>query len=357
MLDSQSISGCFGWALIGLWICACDSSRGSPEAPSVSDAPADPSPQPEKDPTLALPAPVPQKKREHFDSVGPMQTTVIGDGDGPYRFTAAWHLKQVSLWQQAFADVKGKSGLRYLEVGAYEGRSLLWMAENVLTDPASELVAIDIFVGDYEENFDHNVSRSEARDRIHKRKGRSSDILRDPSLGMFDIIYIDASHVASDVLIDAVLAWPRLRVGGLLVFDDYGWTGRKTSPLPPELLPRMAIDAFMGANRYEVELLHIDYQVVLRRVANPCEPRDYCTPVGQYQYYWRDYELRQADGTVVEISAAERGLVEAIARTRSVGPFDYGIPAQIRESAPFQALVERLDLELPSAAVGARGRG
>lgn len=41
--------------------------------------------------------------------------------------------------------------------------------------------------------------------------------------GMFDLIYIDGSHMRLDVLTDAVMAWQLLRVHGILVFDDYEW--------------------------------------------------------------------------------------------------------------------------------------
>ena len=36
----------------------------------------------------------------------------------------------------------------------------------------------------------------------------------------YDIIYIDGSHEARDVLEDAVLAYRLLKIGGLLIFDD-----------------------------------------------------------------------------------------------------------------------------------------
>lgn len=36
----------------------------------------------------------------------------------------------------------------------------------------------------------------------------------------FDLIYVDASHVAIDVLQDAVVCWRLLEVEGILIFDD-----------------------------------------------------------------------------------------------------------------------------------------
>ena len=51
--------------------------------------------------------------------------------------------------------------------------------------------------------------------------GRSQDLLRAMTGEPFDLVYIDASHEAADVLADAVLAWPLLKPGGFLGFDDY----------------------------------------------------------------------------------------------------------------------------------------
>ena len=61
----------------------------------------------------------------------------------------------------------------------------------------------------------------------------SLDALRDWSRPI-DILYIDGQHEAPYVLLDFVLAWPFLNVGGLVVFDDYGVGSRKQFPCVPE---------------------------------------------------------------------------------------------------------------------------
>jgi hypothetical protein len=78
----------------------------------------------------------------------------------------------------------------------------------------------------------------------------------------FDFIYIDGSHIARDVLIDACMSWPMLKNGGVMVFDDYMWAG---SPL---LLhrPKPAIDAFTSIFGQELLLLHNGYQVAIQKV-------------------------------------------------------------------------------------------
>jgi hypothetical protein len=40
-------------------------------------------------------------------------------------------------------------------------------------------------------------------------------------LNFYDFVYIDGSHLASDVLEDAVLSWAVVQVGDMIIFDDY----------------------------------------------------------------------------------------------------------------------------------------
>lgn len=39
----------------------------------------------------------------------------------------------------------------------------------------------------------------------------------------FDFIYVDGLHLSQDVLYDALLSFDLLKVGGILIFDDYLW--------------------------------------------------------------------------------------------------------------------------------------
>ena len=61
---------------------------------------------------------------------------------------------------------------------------------------------------------------------------------------LFDLIYIDGSHTAPDVLTDAVLAFQLLRVGGVMIFDDYLWSMEAPLYVDPLNMPKPAIDAF-----------------------------------------------------------------------------------------------------------------
>jgi len=61
-----------------------------------------------------------------------------------------------------------------------------------------------------------------------------------------DLVYIDGSHQAPDVLSDAVLGFQLLKVGGLMIFDDYLWHIESPTAKDPLNMPKPGIDAFMN---------------------------------------------------------------------------------------------------------------
>lgn len=188
---------------------------------------------------------------------------------GIYTFTQNWFTRKIPVWEKTLAAFKGKPGVRYLEIGLYEGRSALWMLENILTDPTSRLTGIDIFEGELKDRFFDNLRRSKAEERATILIGFSQVEMRKLPLESFDIIYIDGSHATADVLEDAVLSYRLLRPGGVLIFDDYTWSGALyTGPLTRDDsgdFPKAAIDRFVQCFGARMTVIHNAYQLVLKK--------------------------------------------------------------------------------------------
>ena len=113
-----------------------------------------------------------------------------------YRFTAEadWFNCHIPVWNEILTEIKGAPGIRYLEVGCFEGRSAIWMIENVLTDESSSLTCIDAFLpqfgGDVTKNrFLSNVCLAGADERLEMIVGYSQTELRRLPLDSFDVIY------------------------------------------------------------------------------------------------------------------------------------------------------------------------
>jgi predicted O-methyltransferase YrrM len=93
-------------------------------------------------------------------------------------------------------------------------------------------------------------------------------LLQEGKYNHYDCIYIDGSHETPDVLADAVLAFRLLRVGGLMIFDDFLWgLGPEAEPL---MNPKLAIDSFINCYQRKIQP-HIGfpvYQLYCRKLSD-----------------------------------------------------------------------------------------
>jgi predicted O-methyltransferase YrrM len=276
-------------------------------------------------------------KPKAFEPLAPSRT------DGKPTFSNTWFVQHEPIWTRVLAPFKGKPNLRYLEVGVFEGRSFLWMFENILTDPSSRAVAVDLFYHDgLEKRFRENLERAGIADRTETLVGYSNDMLRPMKKDSFDIIYIDASHTADNVIRDAVLAWDLLKRDGVLIFDDYAYRPNH----PDELKPKVVIDAFITAFRDELKIVHRGWQLAVQRVADPCPW--VCSSLGPYEYHWKD----DGSGTLVDprtkarvpLSDAESKVVQGLLKSRPFGTVDIVVPPETANHERVKALRKKLNI-------------
>jgi predicted O-methyltransferase YrrM len=183
--------------------------------------------------------------------------------EAKYEFTTDWVTRHANVWTEQLKHLKGKPNVHALEIGTFEGRSAIWFLENILIHNTSSITSIDIFAEKtYEDRFDRNIQASGVANKVRKIKGSSQKALRELEWNRYDFVYIDGSHTAKDVLVDAVLSWDLLKAGGIIVFDDYQW---QVDQYKSWARPQMAIDAFLQVFEPYVDLLHQEYQVVVRK--------------------------------------------------------------------------------------------
>jgi len=196
-----------------------------------------------------------------------------------YQFTKDWFNWAPAVWEQLIPHLpeRTEDGRYFIEIGSFEGRSAVWIAENMMQD-GDYLTCIDTWeggeehtngeMGGAEARFDHNIAilRAKYPERfIDQYKNKSTvalaEIMHGDRSPTFEFIYIDGSHIARDVLTDACMAWPLLKKGGIMVFDDYMWGE------PRDILhrPKPAIDAFVNIFAEEVDMVHMGYQLIVRK--------------------------------------------------------------------------------------------
>lgn len=217
----------------------------------------------------------------HDDSAIPTQPH-----DQPV-FTADWFdLLAKPVWDRF---IRGLPAARVLEVGSYEGASACYLITQLGAMESLELHCVDPWDGTAEVNgatvdmhaiearFRRNtglvLAKSPHPVTLNVHKGYSdvvlARLLADMGKAYFDLVYIDGSHQAHDVLADAVLGFKLLRAGGIMVFDDYLWRGADGTISNPALCPKLAIDAFINCNFNKVRIICAPlYQIYLQKISD-----------------------------------------------------------------------------------------
>lgn len=184
-------------------------------------------------------------------------------------FTFNWSGPYVHNWMHAFrmCDAYGRK-TRALEIGSWEGMASLFIVHHL---PLCELTCVDTWAGaqehqglkelkTIEERFDANLD--EYKSRLTKFKGTSHEFLSSQSASeRFDIIFVDGSHRCDDVLVDAIKSFELLKVGGVMIFDDYFWKYYRK----PKDNPAAAINSFLRLKRGSYELIAVYWQLIIRK--------------------------------------------------------------------------------------------
>jgi predicted O-methyltransferase YrrM len=190
-------------------------------------------------------------------------------------FTVDWFSENKSHLEKIINEMQPA---RLIEIGALEGLSTCWFIDQIARSRPLEVHAIDTWtggvehqegahsamdMGQVEARFLQNTARATAHTahpvdlRVHKCPSHYAlaQLIADGREGQFDLIYVDGSHQAPDVLVDAVLAFKLLRKGGVLIFDDYLWQEALPEGTDPIRCPKTAIDAFVNIYIRKLRLL------------------------------------------------------------------------------------------------------
>ena len=214
-------------------------------------------------------------------------------------FSVDWFSGSADSWNEIISSrFNGKSNVKYLEIGAFEGKSTVFAAENICNGFNSTIHSVDHWLGSYAEKAHDGIA---VEDRLYcrfvlntKEYGQLS-LYRDSSAKVlthmnslqlqdehnkYDFIYIDASHWAKDVMVDAVLGWEILNLSGIMVFDDYG--GWALESRIPHTGPQLAIDSFLNTYSTMYYDIRTNWQRYIEKIADL--PRDMTHDVAEYLY-------------------------------------------------------------------------
>lgn len=199
-----------------------------------------------------------------------------------YSFTETWFQNTAKPnWDSLIPQLRPS---KILEIGSYEGAATCYLIEKLGNINELDMYCIDTWEGSWEhkeigtdmlsveQRFDNNIAFARSKvlhePTFTKLKGLSETRLMELFLkghdNSFDFIYVDGSHATADVLSDGVLSFKLLKVGGVMVFDDYLWAaGMKNL----DFFPKLAIDAFTTVYANKIAIISsLNTQVLVHKL-------------------------------------------------------------------------------------------
>ncbi len=179
-----------------------------------------------------------------------------------------WFSHNIPLWKSVFDNEKlYEKKLEYLEIGSYEGRSILYICENYknininAVDPYVDYQEISNFVNkvnmeNIHQNFLKNIGKFS--ERVTLNKSTSSSYFK-KNKKKFDIIYIDGSHYYSDVMQDFENSIKIINKNGIIILDDFLWNHYKKI----HENPIGGIMPIINKNP-NLKILSVSYQLILK---------------------------------------------------------------------------------------------
>lgn len=187
-----------------------------------------------------------------------------------FKYTNNWFDRNINISMKLLKTKFQDKKIDILEIGSHEGKSTIWMLDNLCTHESSLLTCIDPYptsdqtspvTNQTYDNFQHNISLCENRSKLQHYKKYSQDIL--PKLisdnQKFDIIYIDGSHLVPDVTFDLEHSHKLLKPNGVILLDDVGFKDREDHIMG-------VIKKFLKENKNNYKIVLKEYQWMLEHI-------------------------------------------------------------------------------------------
>lgn len=143
----------------------------------------------------------------------------------PGEYTNEWFDVHIRYWatldEWAWAQRADHGGLRWLEIGTYEGRSAMWLMSNLVEPADVGLTVVDPWgPGPEWQPIYERAMRNLNDAKVCIKRKTSLEFWASDGNDQ-DFVYVDGSHKAAIVAEDVRCAWRRLRKGGIVLVDDF----------------------------------------------------------------------------------------------------------------------------------------
>jgi len=158
--------------------------------------------------------------------------------------------------------------INYLEIGSFEGRSTVFIAEQKNIE---SVMAVDTFEGsdEYDNNVSFETVYNNFKYNLSLMNKKNINFLKDTSdkffinnKSRFNLIYIDGSHHYENVKKDFINSYNCVKKNGIMIFDDFLWfyyDDYKKNPI-------CAIIECYEIYKNNLELIFLNHQIIFRKL-------------------------------------------------------------------------------------------
>lgn len=188
-----------------------------------------------------------------------------------FTFTQDYVTSRTNNWKEDLAHLAGKPNIKGLEIGIFEGRSVQFWFQNILTHKTSTLVGVDPWKAKFADNLEKLEADPEVSHRFtfcakHGQDAMAKMLARGEQ-GTFDFCYIDGGKDPHTIIETSVMAWRLCKPGAIIIWDDYEWTWKEGQSIThkPMQPPKVGIDAFLTTHLNLYEEVRRGWQITIRK--------------------------------------------------------------------------------------------
>ncbi|NEO73731.1 tetratricopeptide repeat protein [Moorena sp. SIO3H5] len=179
-----------------------------------------------------------------------------------YRFTEDKFTFKIPVWEKHLQPLAGVADAQCLEIGSFQGNSACWLLDKILTNPSARLTCVSPY---FQEEFAANIAKTGAAEKVTRLEGKPEQLLNSIDSNCYDLANIrDRRQKATIAEQNALLCWKLLKVGGLMIVNNYGWS----NPAKPQEAPKIGINRFLDSVKGQFEILHQDRVLIVKKIAS-----------------------------------------------------------------------------------------
>ena len=181
-----------------------------------------------------------------------------------YFFPVDQFTHRIALFETHLLPLANQKNFSALEVGSHFGIAACWLLDKVLTHPSARLTCVD---HQFPQTLKDNIAKTGAQEKVTLREKYIAGYLGSLKPQNFDLAIIQDRRKKWEYVHQNVkLLWKLVKVGGIIVFGDYGWR----NPQNPDNEPRKGIDLFLNSTQGQWKLIALPprgLQLIIKKIS------------------------------------------------------------------------------------------